>query len=58
MTSMYYYGRYEYLISVYTKGFKRFSISGYRWLIWWRWRELNPRPQILCLWLYMLIPVY
>ena len=24
---------------------------------WWRWRELNPRPQILRLRLYMLIRV-
>ena len=24
---------------------------------WWRWRELNPRPQVFCLWLYMLIHV-
>ena len=25
---------------------------------WWRRRESNPRPQVLCLRLYMLIPVY
>ena len=25
---------------------------------WWRWRELNPRPQILRLRLYMLIPAF
>ena len=25
---------------------------------WWRRRESNPRPQALCRWLYMLIPVY
>jgi len=25
---------------------------------WWRRRESNPRPQVLCHWLYMLIPVY
>ena len=24
---------------------------------WWRRRESNPRPQVLRLWLYMLIPV-
>lgn len=26
----------------------------YEVLIWWRRRELNPRPPVLCLWLYML----
>jgi len=26
--------------------------------IWWRRRESNPRPQVLCLRLYMLIRVY
>ena len=25
---------------------------------WWRRRESNPRPRILCLRLYMLIPIY
>ncbi len=25
---------------------------------WWRRRESNPRPQVLCHRLYMLIPVY
>jgi len=25
---------------------------------WWRRRESNPRPQILCRWFYMLIPFY
>ena len=24
--------------------------------IWWSWRELNPRPQALRLWYYMLSP--
>ena len=27
-------------------------------LYWWRWRELNPRPQILRLRFYMLIRVF
>jgi len=27
-------------------------------LRWWRRRESNPRPQVLCRWIYMLIPVY
>ena len=26
--------------------------------IWWRRRESNPRPQVLCRRIYMLIPVY
>ena len=25
---------------------------------WWRRRESNPRPQVLCLEIYMLSPVY
>ena len=27
-------------------------------IYWWRRRELNPRPRILRLWLYMLIRLY
>ena len=32
-------------------------IGSYGTGYWWRWRELNPRPQILCLRLYMLIQI-
>ncbi len=32
--------------------------DGLSFFKWWRWRESNPRPQILRLRLYMLIPVY
>lgn len=34
----------------------RVFIGSLKTLYWWRRRELNPRPQALCHWLYMLIP--
>jgi hypothetical protein len=30
------------------------TLAGHPFVIWWRRRELNPRPPALCHWLYML----
>ena len=30
------------------------TLTDHPFFIWWRRRELNPRPPVLCLWLYML----
>ena len=39
--------------TLYILGFRDIA-ARYEILIWWRRRELNPRPPVLCLWLYML----
>ena len=32
------------------------DLFGWRWMVgWWRRRELNPRPEIVHNWIYMLI---
>jgi len=34
------------------------AVLGRLWILhWWRWAESNRRPQVFCLWLYMLIHV-
>ena len=35
---------------------KRLNKQSVKPLCWWSWRELNPRPQALRLWYYMLSP--